>query len=348
MSPVFQIGPIVLDNPTVLAPLAGITNLPFRLMAKEAGCALVYSEMVSSHGLVYGSGKTERIMETCPHEKPVAIQIFGADPSMMAEAARLVQASGADILDINFGCAVRKILKSGSGAALMKDPDRAEALLTEVRKAVDIPLTIKIRSGWDRSGDQALHIARIAEDCGVDAVAVHPRTAGQGFSGRADWSVIARVKSAVAIPVIGNGDVETPEDALRMLHQTGCDAVMIGRAAVGAPWLFSQVLAALAGAPPQAPDTEARMALMRRYLRESVAYLGEEKACPMMRSRLGWFIRGLPYSALFRNAIKHISAEAEALRIIDAFAAFLASDDRDPDRLSGSGLFPDRTAGDDA
>jgi len=168
----------------------------------------------------------------------MTVQIFGADPGMMAEAAGMVEAAGADILDINFGCSVKKILKSGAGAALMRTPERARAVLTAVRRRIRIPLTIKIRAGWDASGEQALELARIAEDCGVDAVAVHPRTAVQGFRGRADWSVIAAVKSAVAIPVIGNGDIAEPEDALRMRRTTGCDAVMVGRAAIGAPWLF--------------------------------------------------------------------------------------------------------------
>jgi len=214
-----KIGTVTLDNNVILAPLAGITNLPFRLMAKQAGCGLVCSEMVSSHGLVYKSGKTEQMLDSAAEEKPLSVQIFGARPDIMAEAAAMVEAMGADILDINFGCAVRKVVKTGSGVALMNTPEIAQALLKAVRKTIRIPLTIKIRSGWDASGEQALHIARIAEDCGVDAVAVHPRTARQLFSGRADWSIIAAVKEKVAIPVIGNGDIFSAGDAVNMLRK---------------------------------------------------------------------------------------------------------------------------------
>ena len=178
-----HIGAVKLDNPTILAPLAGITNLPLRLLAKEAGCGLVCSEMISSNGLVHQSAKTHRLMESTPREKPLSVQIFGSDPGIMAEAARIVAAAGADILDINFGCSVRKVLKTGSGSALMKTPDRARGVLRAVCAAVDIPVTIKIRSGWEATGKQALEIAGIAEDCGVAALAVHPRTASQGFRG---------------------------------------------------------------------------------------------------------------------------------------------------------------------
>ncbi|MCB2149737.1 MAG: tRNA dihydrouridine synthase DusB, partial [Deltaproteobacteria bacterium] len=228
-----KIGSVETDNFTVLAPLAGITNLPLRLLAKRAGCGLVCSEMISSNGLVYGSGKTEQLLESIPEEKPLSVQLFGSNPQIMADAARIVQDSGADIVDINFGCSVKKILKSNSGAALMKDPPLANRILESVRKAVSIPVTIKIRSGWEPSGKQAMEIALLAEGCGVDAITVHPRTATQGFRGEADWSIIAAVKKALAIPVIGNGDVTSPEDALRMLNETGCDGVMVGRAAIG-------------------------------------------------------------------------------------------------------------------
>ena len=189
-----KLGHIHLKNNTVLAPLAGITNLPFRLIVKEAGCGLVCSEMISSNALSYGSIKTIDMMHSCAEEKPVSIQIFGADPDIMAYAAKMAQDAGADILDINFGCSVKKILKSNSGSALMKEPEKAKAILTKTRAAVSIPLTIKIRSGWDASGNDAFKIAQIAEDCGVDAIAFHPRTATQGFSGKSDWSLIARLK----------------------------------------------------------------------------------------------------------------------------------------------------------
>jgi tRNA-dihydrouridine synthase B len=232
-----QIGSVKLDNPMILAPLAGISNLPFRVLAKKAGCALVSSEMISSYGLVHKSEKTLKMLDSAPDEKPLSVQIFGAEPSIMAEAATIVEASGADILDINFGCSVKKIIKTGAGVSLMQTPEIAEALLKAVRKSIAIPLTIKIRTGWDPSGNQALQIAKIAQTCGVDAIAVHPRTATQGFSGKADWSVISAVKQAASLPVIGNGDIVRPADAVRMQQTTGCDGLMIGRAAIGYPWI---------------------------------------------------------------------------------------------------------------
>lgn len=314
-----KIGSLTLDNNVILAPLAGITNLPFRLMAKQAGCGLVCSEMVSSHGLVYKSGKTEQMLDSVTEEKPLSVQIFGAKPDIMAEAAAMVEAMGADILDINFGCAVRKVVKTGSGVALMNTPDIAQALLRAVRKTIRIPLTIKIRSGWDASGEQALHIARIAEDCGVDAVAVHPRTARQLFSGRADWSIIAAVKEKVAIPVIGNGDIFSAGDAVDMLAETGCDGIMIGRKAIGNLDIFSQVLARLNGQKEADEDLARRFDTMIRYLKASVEYIGEAPACRMMRSRLGWFAKELPNSSRFRQSIKHLSSEKEGIELINEY-----------------------------
>ncbi len=320
-----HIGSVTLDNPTVMAPLAGITNLPHRLLAREAGCGLVVTEMVSANGLVHKAEKTRALLAGVADERPVAVQIFGSHPAIMAEAAEMAAAAGADILDINFGCAVKKILKSGSGAALMRVPETARAVLTAVRRRIGIPLTIKLRSGWDATGAQAVEIARIAEDCGVDAIAVHPRTAVQGFRGAADWSVIGAVKEAVAVPVIGNGDITQPADAVAMRRFTGCDAVMIGRAAIGAPWLFSQINAMVRGAAaPEAVTLDQRMAIMIQYLKASTAYLGEETACRMMRSRLGWFVKGMPRSSAFRTSIRQIETEAEALERIAAYRDMIA------------------------
>ncbi len=320
-----KIGAVETDNFSVLAPLAGITNLPMRLIAKRAGCGLVCSEMISSNGLVYNSGKTVQMLDSVPEEKPLSVQIFGADPDLMAEAARIVQDSGADIVDINFGCSVKKILKSNSGSALMKDPHLAGRILRAVRQAVTIPLTIKIRSGWDPSGRQALEIARLAEDCGVDAIAVHPRTAVQGFRGKADWSIIARVKQRIGIPVIGNGDVTAPADAMRMLTQTGCDGVMVGRAAIGNPMIFGQIVAEHQGLPNTSPTDGQRIDMMLRYLRDSVRYLGEETACRMMRSRLCWFVKGMRNAGQFRNAIRFIASEDEAVGLIRGYAESIAA-----------------------
>jgi len=320
-----QIGSVTLKNKTILAPLAGITNLPFRLLAKEAGCALVCSEMVSAHGLINRSKRTEQMLDSLPEEKPLSVQIFGSQPDVMAEAARLVESSGADIIDINFGCSVRKIIKTGSGAALMKTPETAKAVITAVRKVVRIPLTIKLRTGWNPTGNQAFEISQIAESCGVDAITIHPRTAKQGFSGHSDWAIIAKLKKQVNVPVIGNGDIFCADDAIAMLEQTLCDAVMIGRMAIGNPWIFSHVLARMRGEAEPAADLEHRFEIMTRYLQESVKYFGEEIACRMMRSRLCWFTKGLRNSSQFRKSINHISTEAEALQRIEAYKGSLQS-----------------------
>jgi len=319
------IGNLTLDNNVILAPLAGITNLPFRLMAKEAGCGLVCSEMVSSHGLVYQNEKTLKMLDSTPEEKPLSVQIFGAEPDILAEAAAIVESSGADLVDINFGCAVRKIVRTGSGVALMRTPDLAEDLLKAVRRAIHIPLTIKIRSGWDASGAQAVNISRIAENCGVDAVAVHPRTAGQLFSGPADWSIIKAVKEKISIPVIGNGDITAAGDAVRMLDETNCDGVMIGRKAIGNLDIFTRVVARINGEEDVAEDILRRFDLMIRYLKVSVKYTGEEHACRMMRSRLGWFTKGMHKSSQFREAIKHLSSEKEGVELINAYRDELMS-----------------------
>ena len=322
-----QIATLTLRNNLIFAPLAGISNLPLRLLAKEAGCGLVNSEMVSANGLVYGSAKTHQLMRSTPVEKPLAIQIFGSDPAMMADAAQMATTAGADVVDINFGCAVKKIVKTGAGVALMRTPDRAAALLRAVRQAVHIPLTIKIRSGWDRSGDQALTLLRIAQDCGVDALTIHPRSAAQGFRGRADWSLITRIKRAAHLPIIGNGDVECAADAIRMLDETGCDAIMIGRAAIGNPFIFSEILDLRAGRPSNPPGHPERLQIMRRYAIDSVNYLGERTACLMLRSRLGWFVKGLHGCSAFRESIKQLESLEQALHKIEAYEKTLAAAD---------------------
>jgi tRNA-dihydrouridine synthase B len=315
-----KIGYLELKAPTVLAPLAGVTNLALRLLAKEAGAGLVCSEMVSACGLVNRSHKTYELLATTPEEKPLAVQLFGSDAAIMAAAAQQVEACGADIVDINCGCSVRKILKSGSGSALMREPRKAEGLIKAVRAAIKVPLTIKMRSGWDPSGGQALELARIAQDCGADALTVHPRTARQGFGGSADWSLIARIKQVLRIPVIGNGDIVTPHDALRMMARTGCDAVMAGRAAMGNPLLFGQIEDLLQGRPPRLLAPADRISMMNRFLEFSVQYLGEKKACFLMRSRLAWFVKGLPQAGHFRQAVRYVESRTEVQQLIQDFA----------------------------
>ena len=318
-----KIGSVVLDNITILAPLAGITNLPFRLLAKASGCGLVCSEMISANGLVYRSPKTHELIESRIEEKPLSVQIFGSDPYIMAEAAAIVEASGADILDINLGCAVKKVLKTGSGVALMKAPDKVEKIFSAVRKAISIPLTVKMRAGWDKSGEEAFVIAKVAEASGVDGITVHPRLATQGFGGKADWSLITAIKNSLSISVIGNGDIVTPEDVLTMKKETGCDAVMIGRAAIGNPWIFSQVISLINGNESVSPDFSERFDAMTKYLNISIECFGEKRACRMMRSHLGWFVKGLRYSSRFRESIKGLSTEREALSLIGEFRRFL-------------------------
>lgn len=311
-----NIGPVTLENPTVLAPMAGITDVPFRRMARENGCALVCSEMISANGMMYGQEKTLAYLAMTASEKPVSIQIFGKDPAIMADAAAMAAGAGADIVDINFGCSVRKILKNGYGAALMKDLSAAKAILDAVRNAIAIPLTIKMRSGWDASGEDAVALARIAEDCGVDAVAVHPRTVGQLFRGDADWSVIAAVKKALAIPVIGNGDVVSAGDAADMMRQTGCDAVMIGRGAVSNPWIFQQAASLLENRPAPEVRAEDRLHVILRYIDDAVNTYGEARAAKKMRSRLGWLVKGMPHAARFREEIKQIETRSQARTLV--------------------------------
>lgn len=329
----FSIGNVAIETPTVLAPLAGITNLPFRQVVKDLGCGLVCSEMVSANGLIYDSGKTRSMLVSSPKERPLSLQIFGSDPDILADGAEIVEASGADIIDINFGCSVRKVLKSGSGSALMRDPERTRKILSAVRKRIQVPLTIKIRTGWDQTGDHAVTIAKIAQDCGVDAIACHPRTATQGFGGTANWSLIRRLKSILSIPVIGNGDIQTPEDAIRMFRETGCDAVMVGRATLHTPHIFADIHSLLNGRNPEGLVLDRHFTLMERYLTESVTLFGELNACRMMRSRLGWFVKGLPHSTRFRETIKEIETHAHALALIAEFRASVIAHLEDRGRL---------------
>jgi tRNA-dihydrouridine synthase B len=314
-----NIGSLHLENPVILAPLAGITNLPFRLLAKEAGCGLVTSEMVSADGLVHGAPSALALLRSLPAEKPLAVQLFGSDPAVMAEAAAIVEGSGADLLDINFGCAVKKVIKTGSGVALMRTPQRAEEMLRAVRHAVRIPLTIKIRSGWDGSGRQALALGEIAEVCGVDAVTVHPRTAAQKFSGRADWGVIAALKRQLSIPVIGNGDIACADDAARMLFETGCDAVMVGRRAIGYPRIFTEIGLRLHGKAVPADTIAHRLKVLRRYAQLTVECFGRETATRLIRRRLGWFVKGMRNGAVLRCAAGQITCMEQAYELIEAF-----------------------------
>lgn len=321
MQPSLIIGNIELPNSTILAPLAGITNLPFRLLAKQFGCGLVCSEMVSAKGLLHASEKTKRLLDSNPEEKPLSLQLFGADPKALFHAAQTAAVAGADIIDINFGCSVKKVLKTGSGSALMKSPDQAAAVMRAVRKAVNIPVTIKIRSGWDASGRQALEMATLAEEIGLDAVSVHPRTATQGFRGRADWRIIAAVRRHTTLPVIGNGDIVEPEDAVKMFEQTGCHGVMIGRAAIARPWIFQLITRLLAeGSYHLHPEQEMRWRLdtMTQYVGAMTDYCGPDLACRLLRGRLGWLAKGMPGASRFRATVSRLTGIDQAYDCIES------------------------------
>ncbi|MCK5687516.1 tRNA dihydrouridine synthase DusB, partial [bacterium] len=270
---------------TFLAPLAGITNLPFRLLVKKCGCSVVCSEMISAKGIFYNSKNTLKLLASQKKEQPLSVQIFGSEPESMARAAIFIENLNiADIIDINLGCSVKKIVKQGAGVALMKEPKLARNIFTQVRNAVDLPFTIKLRSGWDNSGQQAMEIAHIAQDCGVNAITLHPRTATQGFKGKADWDLISKLKLFLSIPVIGNGDINSVEDAVSMLETTGCDSVMVGRAVMGNPFILSQIDEFIeTGAYKKISNYEIFRA-MESLITTYVEYFEEEPACKMLRS----------------------------------------------------------------
>lgn len=323
-----KIGNIDLKNWLVMAPMAGITNLPFRLMVKSLGVGLVFTEMVSAMGLKTNHRKTLKYLRTHPSEKPMAAQIFGAEPDVMARAAQVVIEAGANIVDINMGCPVKKVVKTGAGASLLCDPKRVEEMVSSVRIACTVPLTVKIRSGWSPEEPVACNIARIAEDCGADAVTLHPRFATQAFSGQADWSMISKVKEQVKIPVIGNGDVVDPADALRMKRETGCDGVMIGRAAVGNPWIFRQILQLESGLQVQKPDLSERRSFILGHYNLLSGSMGEHRAALAMRGLLLRYTKGLPRSSRFRGKINRIKDLESLIATMDDY--FITCETSDP------------------
>jgi tRNA-dihydrouridine synthase B len=315
-----KIKELEIKGKTFLAPLAGITNLPFRRLVKECGCAVVCSEMVSAKGIFYNSKNTLTLMTSQADERPLSVQLFGYEPESMARAAAFVEEMGvADIIDINFGCSVKKVVKQGAGVALMKEPKTSEAVLRAVRKATTLPLTIKIRSGWDGSGLQAFALADIAQDAGMDAIILHPRTAAQGFKGLANWDHIQQLKETLNIPVIGNGDINCVEDAARMFAQTGCDAVMVGRAAMSNPYLLFQIEEYLSKGTYKEPKTGEIFRKMERLIELYVAYFGETHACRMLRGRLAWFVKGHPGCSVFRRDLAQIETSGQAIDLIRAY-----------------------------
>ena len=304
-----NIGNIELSAPLAMA---GITDLPFRLICRRLGCGMTVSEMVSAKGLLYKNVKTTEMLRIDDGERPTAIQLFGSVPAELAEAARMVEVSGADMIDFNMGCPVPKIVNNGEGSALMKNPQLAHDILAAMVKAVKIPVTVKFRAGWDDNNRNAVEIAHAVEAAGVSAVAVHGRTRQQFYEGKADWSIIADVKQAVKVPVFGNGDIFTVADGLRMLEQTGCDGLMIGRGADGNPWLFTALAAALRGEPlPQPPSLKERLAQAAEHLEMLIAYKNEVVAVKEMRRHISAYLKGMPHAAEFRGRFHKVDTQEQ-------------------------------------
>lgn len=302
-----KIGDVTLDNNVILAPMAGVTDLPFRLLCRKMGAGMVCMEMVSAKAIYYHNRNTEELLTIRPEERPASLQLFGSDPEILGEMAARIEERPFDILDFNMGCPVPKVVNNGEGSALMKNPKLAEKLLTALVKAVKKPVTVKIRKGFDDNSINAVEIAKIAESCGVSAVAVHGRTRVQYYSGRADWDIIGQVKEAVKIPVIGNGDVDSPEAAKAMLEHTGCDGVMIGRAAQGNPWIFRETVRFLEdGALIPGPDRGEKKEMVLRHAALLREVKGEYTAVREMRKHLAWYTAGMPHSARFRGMINSI------------------------------------------
>lgn len=298
------IGSVTLDNNVILAPMAGVTDQAFRLLCREQGAGLVCMEMVSAKAIFYNNKNTEELLTVHPGELPASLQLFGSDPEILSQMAVRIEARPFAILDFNMGCPVPKVVNNGEGSALMKDPKLVEEILTALVKAVRKPVTVKIRKGFDENSVNAVEIARIAEGCGVAAVAVHGRTRTQYYSGRADWDIIRQVKQAVKIPVIGNGDVTDPETAAAMLAETGCDGVMIGRAAQGNPWIFRETVQYLKdGTKLPRPDNREKKGLVLRHAALLREVKGEYTAVREMRKHLAWYTAGMPHSARFRGMI---------------------------------------------
>lgn len=315
-----QIGNVKLENNVFLAPMAGVTDMPFRILCREQGCGLVCTEMVSAKGMHYNDEKSFKLTETDDREKPASIQIFGSSPNIMAEIAERLNRTDASIIDINMGCPTPKITKNGEGSALMLNPKLVGEIVKAVSKASEKPVTVKIRKGWDIEHVNAVEIAKIAEENGARAVAVHGRTREQFYSGTADWDIIKKVKEAVSIPVVGNGDVFKPEDAKHMIDQTNCDAVMVGRGAQGNPWIFKRILNYLMTGKiiPEA-TTEEKINTVTRHLWMLVELKGEHTGLCEMRKHIAWYIKGLRNSAYVKEKVFRLESKEEVLELLNNF-----------------------------
>lgn len=313
-----KIGNVTLENNLILAPMAGVTDLPFRLLCRRQGAGLLCMEMVSAKAIYYKNKNTELLMEIHPEEHPVSLQLFGSDPDILAAMAAQIEERPFEILDFNMGCPVPKVVNNREGSALMKDPKLVEEILTKLVKAVKKPVTVKIRKGFDEEHVNAVEIAKIAESCGVAAVAVHGRTRQQYYSGKADWDIIRQVKEAVSIPVIGNGDVVSGESAIAIQKETGCDGVMIGRGAQGNPWIFSELLEyERTGKMPLRPSVEAIKKMMIRHAQLQMQYKGEYLGIREMRKHVSWYTSGLPNSAKLRDEINRVESYEELEQLLE-------------------------------
>ena len=307
-----KIGNVNLANPYILAPMAGVTDLPFRLLCKEQGAGLLCMEMISAKALQYKNKNTKALLAIHPDEYPVSLQLFGSDPKIMSEMAKMIEELPFQILDINMGCPVPKVVRNGEGSALMKNPELVHEIVSAVSKAIKKPVTVKIRKGFDDDNINAVEIAKIIEDAGGAAVAVHGRTREQYYSGKADWDIIRQVKEAVSIPVIGNGDVTSGEMALQMRRETGCDGVMIGRGCQGNPWIFRELLAyEETGSIPERPGTDQIRETMLRHARLQIEFKGDYIGIREMRKHVAWYTKGMQGSAKLRDEINQVESYEE-------------------------------------
>lgn len=313
-----KIGNVILENNVVLAPMAGVTDLPFRLLCKEMGAGLICMEMVSAKAIFYNNKNTIDLLQIHEKECPVSLQFFGSDPKIMAEMAKKIEERPFSILDINMGCPVPKVVNNHEGSALMKDPELAEEIVRNVVKAIKKPVTVKIRKGFDEDHINAVEMAKRMEDAGASAIAVHGRTREQYYSGKADWDIIAQVKEAVSIPVIGNGDIFSPEDGKRMLEQTGCDGIMVGRGARGNPWIFRELNAYLEhGEKIERPAPQEIKEMIEKHARLQLEYKGEYTAVREMRKHISWYTGGLPHSAALRGAVNTAESMERLQQLLD-------------------------------
>lgn len=338
---------VAIDTPFMLAPLAGVSDSPFRQLAREQGAGFVYTEMVSADGLVRGSQPTFELCAFEPHERPIGIQLFGSDPGIMAEATRVLcdlpDEKRPDLIDINMGCPVRKVVNRRAGAALLQEPNRIHDIVSRMSDASTVPVTAKIRLGWDGQSRNAVEVCRVLEGAGAKAVAIHARTRAEKFEGEAHWEMIGEAKKAVGIPVIGNGDVRSAEDAMRMLETTGCDAVMLGRAAFGDPWIFKRLRAYHErGETLPLPAPAERLEAGLRHLELMVRYVGPAIASREMRKHVAWYVKGLPRSHRVREAINHTRSVEEMAELLSGYLAELeamgdgAATEDAADRADGS------------